>query len=115
MAQPILREFAETQSLGSLPADADDVADMRYFAMRMMSRKLDPGLHPLAEDSLIGLAARGVQVAVQQEHLPWRVRLLAMVWFLALLPAPRGLARFLAEKYSFPATRPRLGWVLRRG
>lgn len=114
MAQPILREFAESRSLGSLPTDADAVADLRYFAMRMMSLKLDPARHPLVSDTTTGLAARGVRVAVQQEHLPWRVRLLAVLWFLAVLPAPRGLAWHLAEKYSFPTARPRLARVLRR-
>jgi GT2 family glycosyltransferase len=113
--QPILKEFAESRKLGSLPPDAEAVADLRYVAMRMISLKLDPSRHPLRNDTLTGLAARGMRVAVQQEHLPWRVRLLAALWFLAVLPAPRGQARSLAEKYSYPETRPRWGWVLRRG
>ena len=58
-AQPALKEFAESRRLGSLPSDADDVADLRYFAMRMVSLKLDPARHPLAKDTLTGLAVRG--------------------------------------------------------
>jgi glycosyltransferase involved in cell wall biosynthesis len=109
-----LKEFAKARRLGPLAADADDVADLRYFAMRMMSRKLDPSRHPVAGDTLARLALRGVRVAVEQTHLPWRVRALAALWFLAVLSAPRGPARSLAEKYSYPETRPRLGRILRR-
>ena len=113
-AHPILKEFAESRRLGSFPPDADGVADLRYFAMRMISLKLDPARHPLANDTLTGLAIRGMQVAVLQEHLPWRVRLLAALWFLTVLPVPRGQARILAEKYFYTETRPRLARMLSR-
>lgn len=113
-AHPYLKRFAESLNLASFPSEASDVADLRFVAMRMMSLKLDPESHPVAGDTLRGLAMRGVQVSRQQTHLPWRVRLLAALWFLAISVAPRPQARALAERYSYPATRPRLGRVLRR-
>jgi len=53
-------------------------------------------------------------VAGTQAHLPYRVRLLAAIWFLAILLAPHAQARALAEKYSYPQTRPWLNRILRR-
>ena len=113
-AHPYLKRFAESLNLTSFPEEATDVADLRFVAMRMMSLKLDPQVHPVSEDTLKGLALRGVQVARQQTHLPYRVRLLAALWFLAIAIAPRSQARTLAERYSYPETRPRLSRVLRR-
>lgn len=113
-AQPILKEFAESRRLRSLPSDADGVADLRYFAMRMISLKLDRARHPLGNDTLTRLAIRGMRVALLQTHLPWRMRLLAALWFLTLLPVPRGQAKVLAEEYFYPETRSRLARVLCR-
>ena len=113
-AHPYLKRFAESLNLTSFPEEAFDVADLRFVAMRMMSLKLDPQLHPVSGDTLKGLALRGVHVASQQTHLPYRVRALAALWFLTIAIAPQSQARTLAERYSYPATRPRLSRVLRR-
>jgi glycosyltransferase involved in cell wall biosynthesis len=113
-AHSYLKRFADSMNLGPYAADASDVADLRFFAMRMMSLKLDPAAHPVPGDTLMGLALRGIQVAGQQTHLPYRVRLIAALWFAAIVVAPRSQARSLAEKYSYPQTRPRLSRVLRR-
>lgn len=113
-AHPHLKRFAESMNLGSFAADASDVADLRYVAMRMMSLKLDPAGHPVPGDTLTGLARRGIQVARLQTHQPYRVRLLAALWFVAIFLSPRSHAKLLAERYSYPQTRPRLGRVLRR-
>ena len=114
-AHPHLRRFAESLRRSGFPATAEDVADLRYVALRMMSRKLDPARHPIPGDTLAGLAARGIRVARQQSHQPLRMRLLAGLWFLAVLVAPRSRARVLGEKYAYPQTRPRLNRLLRGG
>ncbi len=109
-----LKRFADSIGLRSFATEAAEVADLRFVAMRMMSCKLDPSRHPVPEDTLAGLARRGIRVARTQTHLPHRVRLLAAIWFLAILLAPKAQARTLAEKYSYPRTRPWLDRFLRR-
>jgi glycosyltransferase involved in cell wall biosynthesis len=113
-AHPYLKRFADSIGLASFAADAAEVDDLRFVAMRMMSLKLDPSRHPVPDDSLGGLARRGIRVAGTQAHLPYRVRLLAALWFVAILIAPAAQARELAEKYSYPRTRPWLDRILRR-
>ena len=109
-----LKEFAASIEEPNFAADASEVADLRYAALCLISKKLDPGRHPLSGDSLVGLARRGMRVARSQSHLPWRVRAMAALWFPAVLLAPRGPARALATAYSYPRTRPWLSRFLRR-
>ena len=114
-AHPYLRSFAESLRRPGFPPTAEDVADLRYVALRMISRKLDPARHPVPRDTLIGLAARGIRVAGQQTHQPLSRRCLAGLWFLAVLLAPTSRARELGEKYAYPETRRRLNRFLRTG
>jgi glycosyltransferase involved in cell wall biosynthesis len=109
-----LRRFAESVEVKGFAADADEVADLRFLAMRMISLKLDPAKHPVRGDTLTGLARWGVRVARQQTHLPARVRWLTSLWFVAMRLAPRSQARILGEGYDHPEKRRPFNRFLKR-
>lgn len=109
-----LKEFAASLEETDFAPDPSEVADLRFAALCLISKKLEPSRHPLPGETLVGLTRRGMRVARSQTHLPWRVRAMAALWFPALLLAPRGPARALATGYSYPRTRPWLSRFLRR-
>lgn len=111
---PHLKRFAESMEVRGFAADAEEVADLRYLAFRMISLKLEPAKHPVRGDTLNGLARRGIRVARQQTHQPARFRWLTSVWFIAIRMAPRPLARILAAAYDRPEKRRFLDRFLTR-
>ncbi len=92
----------------------DRVRSVADLGNRMISLKLDPGRHPVAEDrvgSLLGEAARAVP---RRRDVSPAMRAMYAGWFTAMAVAPRPLARSLALLFLFPERRGSLNRMLGR-
>jgi O-antigen/teichoic acid export membrane protein/CTP:molybdopterin cytidylyltransferase MocA len=101
------------KALGLAPSCAPYPPSVRLAAHRMASYKLDPLNHPIEGERLLRLFWRGVKASYRRDDLSPPVRLLFMIWFLAMLVAPKPLARWLAGKLFFPETRRQFTRLLR--
>ena len=102
----VLRRFASSIEFADFPSRASDALDLRFFALRMASLRLDPVAHPFPEDRLLPLAARGAVVAFGQTQRSIVFRCAAAAWFAAMVFSPRGLGWSLAKWFFFPESRP---------
>jgi glycosyltransferase involved in cell wall biosynthesis len=87
------------------------IADL---ANRMTSLKLEPQLHPIAEDRAVGLLADAIRAARRRSDSSAAMKAAFVAWFAAMVVAPRPLARWLAELFMFPARRAPLNRLLGR-
>ena len=87
----LIRQFASSINIADFPARADDALDLRFFALRMTSLRLAPAKHPIPDDRLLTLAARGMAVAVRQTQRTIAFRIAAAAWFGAMVVLPRSL------------------------
>jgi glycosyltransferase involved in cell wall biosynthesis len=87
----LLRTFASSINIADFPARAEDALDLRFCALRMTSLRLAPAKHPLPEDRLLPLAARGMAVAFRQTQRTMAFRFAAAAWFGAMVVLPRNL------------------------
>jgi glycosyltransferase involved in cell wall biosynthesis len=85
----LIRRFASSVDVDDFPARAEDALDLRFCALRMTSLRLAPAKHPIPEDRLLPLAARGMAVAVRQTQRTVVFRLAAAAWFAAMVVLPR--------------------------
>lgn len=99
-------------ALGLCPSQARQPASVRFLAHRMASVRLDPRHHPLRSDRPLRLCWAGARAALRRRDLALPLRLLYLLWFVAMLLAPRPLARWLAERLFFPETRRRFNRLL---
>jgi glycosyltransferase involved in cell wall biosynthesis len=83
--------------------------DLYFLSGRAASLKIDPDNHPF-EDSLLRLCARGCTLAMTEPNAVIRnhARLLWSSWFIAMLFAPKTLAKTLTEKFYFRDRRGKL-------
>ena len=105
-AHAILKQFASSIEFMGFPSRASDTLDLRFFALRMASLRLDPAAHPLPDDRLLPLAARGSVVAFRQTQRTIMFRCAAAAWFAAMVLLPRRLSWAFANWFFFPANRP---------
>jgi len=105
---------ALTTSLGleGFPKAERDYRSLVFLSQRIVSRKLDPGGHPLPGDTLRQLAIQGTGAALSRMDLAPGLRLLYGVWFLAMAAAPRPLAAWLAEQMLYPERRGKLSGIV---
>lgn len=80
---------------------------------RLVSLRLDPARHPVANDHAWPLLLLGLRAAWRRFDVALPMRLLFAGWFLALTILPVGVAHRLAEQFFFPEKRPRLNRLLR--
>jgi hypothetical protein len=99
-------------SLGLCSNGTAQPAGVRYLAHRMASYKLDPARHSIKSDRLLSLCWKGLQASYCRADLSLALRLMFMVWFVAMLAAPKPLARWLAQKLFLPETRGRFNALL---
>jgi hypothetical protein len=92
----------------------DRILSVSDLANRLLSRKLEPGLHPIPEDSAWGLVVDGVRAAGRRFDVSWPMRLIFAVWFVAAAASPRALARQLGELLTFPERRGAFNRILAR-
>jgi glycosyltransferase involved in cell wall biosynthesis len=97
----LVRAAAELGLLdrGSEPLAVSDVAN------RLISLRLGPEGHPVAGDSRLGLARAGLRASTRRFDVPWQLKALFVLWFVAAASAPRPLVRRLAELFLFPERR----------
>jgi hypothetical protein len=81
----------KAQELGIEVPRALGMRDHHHVSMRLASLRLDPTLHPYANDRPSVLALRGA-VASLDARLPWKRRAILAGWFLAAGLLPRTLA-----------------------
>ena len=83
------------------------------LANRLISLRLEPGLHPRSGDTVGALMRDGVRAALRRFDVGPPLRLAAAAWFVALAAAPTRAVTPLAEVFLFPERRQRLNRVLR--
>ncbi len=83
-------------------------------ANRLISLKLDPASHPIQGDNAWRLLRLGVAAALGRFDIKWPMQLMFVLWFLAMVMAPRSMARWLADRFLYPEKRTGLNQVLRR-
>jgi hypothetical protein len=82
------------------------------IANRLISLRLEPALHPVAEDRRWPLVTAGARAAARRFDVGWAMKLLFVCWFAAAGIAPRALTRGLGELFLFPERRARLNRLL---
>jgi len=93
------------------PAEILSVADL---ANRLISLKLDPASHPLADDSVSGLLRDAGGALRRREGASAAIKASFAAWFSAMAVAPPKPARQLAEIFLFPERRQSLNGLLGR-
>ena len=101
-----VQRFAAQLGLPGRPATPDEVLSVALTANRLVSLKLDPAHHPIAGDTAGGLLRLGWRAAGRRFDVGPATRLKFRGWFLAMAPAPRPLARWLADLLLRPERRP---------
>jgi hypothetical protein len=84
------------------------------LAHRLISLRLEPELHPVAGDTVSGLAADAFRAAHRRFDVSPMMKVVFVAWFLATAAAPRPLSRWLAELFRFPERRRPLNRLLGR-
>jgi hypothetical protein len=95
-------------------ARPERILSIADLANRMASLKLDPARHPIAGDRTIGLLADAISAARRRQGVSLAMKAVFIAWFAAMVAAPRGLARRLAELFMFPERRRSLNGLLGR-
>ncbi len=96
----------------------EPILSLSNVALRIISHKLDPAHHPVANDRAGELLWSAARAAVRRYDMSVALRAAMVVWLGAILASPRPLARQMAELFVFPERRQRLtSWTrrLRRG
>jgi glycosyltransferase involved in cell wall biosynthesis len=104
-AHLFLKKFADSLGVEGYASDVTDRRDVVFLAQRMVSIKLDARHHPIQEDSVFSVFCYGAMAALNRSNASPAMKLLYLLWFMAMLAAPRPIARFLAEKFFHPETR----------
>ncbi|MEK7787099.1 MAG: hypothetical protein AAB658_16980, partial [Chloroflexota bacterium] len=105
-----LEKYANHLHLTRHPGEILSVSDI---ARRMMSLKLDPRQHPLPGDRLRRLMWMGIRASLRRFDVAWPMKILFGGWFMAMVLAPKPLAWWLAEVFSFPEKREPINRMLR--
>jgi cellulose synthase/poly-beta-1,6-N-acetylglucosamine synthase-like glycosyltransferase len=90
------------------------VLSLADLANRLISLRLDPGNHPLPEDTIGDILRDAVGAARRRRNASPAMRLMLLGWFAATAAAPRPLARRLSILLLFPERRPGLNSLLRQ-
>lgn len=110
ITRPYLEKYADQLQLTRHPGEILSVSDI---ARRMMLLKLDPRQHPLPGDRLGRLMWMGIRASLRRFDVAWPMKSLFLGWFIAMALAPKPLAHWLAEVFSFPEKRMQFNKLLR--
>jgi glycosyltransferase involved in cell wall biosynthesis len=105
-----LLELAEREGI-PYPERILSIADL---ANRMISLRLEPDLHPIPEDTRMGLVRSALAASRRRSNAGPAMKAMFAGWFAAMAVAPRPLARRLATLFLFPEKRPGLNKLLGR-
>jgi hypothetical protein len=107
-----IQKFADLLRLEGRPACPEDLLSISDLSNRMISLKLEPERHPVKQDSLWSLLRLSQTAARRRTDIHWPVKTLFVAWFGWMALAPRRLARWLAEVFTFPEKRRPLNTLL---
>jgi hypothetical protein len=110
-AYTLIKQCAELLNIEGYPDEAINAPDEIFLAQRIISCKLEPGLHPIQEDTLSSLCQRGIKASFCRPNLSVPVKFVHILWFIGMVLAPRSLALLLAKQF-FPETRYSLNKAL---
>lgn len=85
------------------PARILSVADL---GRRMISLRLEPDRHPVAEDTRAGLLRDSLGAVRRRRNASPAMRLAFLAWFATMAVAPQAIARHLALWFLFPEQSP---------
>ena len=103
----LARALAPREDPGPLIAVSD-------AAFRLISMKLEPAGHPLGRERIGALVTMGIRASLRRFDISPMMRGAFCAWFVAMMVAPRPLARRLARAFVFPDRRPGLNRLLAR-
>jgi len=109
---PYIKKFADQLSLDGSPKKAEDLLSVSLLSKRMISLKLEPEQHPIKEDTMWRIFWLGVKATFRRFDVSWPMKILYLLWFVAMLFSPRRLARWLAELFAFPSRRRKLNRLI---
>lgn len=89
-----------------------NLSSVSILSKRLTSLKLDPGQHPIKGDTAWRLFRAGVAASWRRFDVSWPMRILYILWFTAMLPAPKPMAYWLASIFSIPEKRGSLNRFL---
>jgi glycosyltransferase involved in cell wall biosynthesis/O-antigen/teichoic acid export membrane protein len=100
-----LDQHAQKLNLSYRPAAISNYGSVSDLGNRLISLKLDRQQHPVATDNVWHLFRRGIGKALEHSELHCVLRLFYVLWFCAILIAPKRGAWWLAEQWVFPGKR----------
>ena len=107
-----IKQLADQLKLNDRPNHPRDLYSVSIVSKRLTSLKLDPDRHPIKGDTAWGLVRDGVIASWRRFDVSWVMKSLYILWFLAMLPAPKPVAYWLASIFSFPEKRQSLNKFL---
>jgi glycosyltransferase involved in cell wall biosynthesis len=107
-----LERFAEQSGSLGKSRKGDEILSVSYVANRLVSYKLAPDKHPISGDSLRKLFVQGISASVRRFDVSWLLRLGFMLWFGAMVIAPKPLSKWLGRVFLFPQRRAGLNKLL---
>jgi glycosyltransferase involved in cell wall biosynthesis len=102
---PYIRAIADSAGLADFPRRYDDLRDRRILTHRIVSLKSDPDRHPIPGDRLFELFWKACVAAARYPDVPVYRKAAYCLSILALICAPRPLARWFAvqrARLTFP-------------
>ncbi len=72
--------------------------DWAFAGYRLASLRLEPGSHPIPDDTVLRVAAHGIRSVATQPHYTLEARVKRVVWFTGTALAPRPVAKWLIAK-----------------
>jgi glycosyltransferase involved in cell wall biosynthesis len=100
-----IQKFAEKLELEGYPASGSQLLSVSLISERFISLKLSPDDHPVPEDTTWRLFRLGIAASLRRFDVSWPMKILYILWFTAMLPAPKPVAHWLAGIFSFPEKR----------
>lgn len=92
----------------------EQILSLADLANRMISLKLEPGLHAIESDRAAGLVLDASRAARRRSNVSTVMKAMFVAWFAAMAIVPRPLARRLATLFLFPQRRSSLNRLLGR-
>lgn len=108
-----IKQVADQLGLKESPAKVSALLSVALLSKRLISLKLDASGHPFAGDTSWSLIRMGIAASWRRFDVSWPMKILYTLWFMAMLPAPKPMARWLAGVFSFPERRQPVNRLLR--
>ena len=100
-----IQKFAEELQLEGCPAPGSELLSVSSLSERLISLKLSPSDHPIPEDTTWKLFRLGIAAAIRRFDVSWFMKTLYIFWFTMMWIAPKPMAYWLANLFSFPEKR----------